>query len=189
MKRLVFIIVIIVFPAICSYGQESYIKDRLNVKAGYSQIRTSRSNGNKALTVGNYNIEANYGILNNLETGLYAGYSKFNILTNPTGTWISKDYTIPYYGINCNFHILPFLVKGDDFRFDLYLAGKVGGLYFTTPAGSNPHGHTSEYGIGAGVCFYLWKHLGLFSEYSYGNYYFNDNENFRFGLTFKFRNV
>lgn len=175
-----------------SFSQNSYIKNRWNFKVGYARYRTGitkyESNKSKELTVGNYRIEANYGILNYLEIGAYFGYSRFDFFKiNWADTTVSiKKYNTPFYGVNCNFHILPFLIKKDDFRFDLYITGKYGGLYFTIPGNHNLHGHQNEYGIGAGFSFYIWKHFGLFTEYCFGKYFYDDKNKLRYGLSLKF---
>src|SRR5450759_3745519 len=174
MKKAFCVIIISNLLVILSYGQESYIKNRVNFKTGYSRYATNRSvisNGKlKALTVGNYRIEANYGISNLIETGIYIGYSKFDSFRiNWADTSFNfKACSTPFYGINCNFHLLPLLIKEDDFRFDLYLSGKFGGLFFASPAGFFPTGSAFEYGIGGGLSFYIWKHLGVYAEYAYG---------------------
>jgi hypothetical protein len=81
---------------------------------------------------------------------------------------------------------LPFFIKENDFRFDLYISGKYGGMYFNTDDNYYYHGNESEYGIGGGLSFYFTKHLGLYIEYTYGKYFFNDNDKLRYGITFKF---
>lgn len=79
--RKVFLIGFINLLMLTSFGQESYIKNRLNFKAGYSRYTTGSytvNNGKqKALTIGNYRLEANYGVSNLLEAGVYLGFSTF----------------------------------------------------------------------------------------------------------------
>lgn len=202
LKKSVFILVVSSLFILNSYSQDSNIKNRWNFKAGYSRYKTGShsisNNKIKALTVGNYRIEANYGILNYLEIGGYIGYSKFDYFRSiirdsiNTGAYSVEPNNTPFYGANFNFHILPFLIKKDDFRFDLYVTGKLGGLYFTKPAYILHNGQTFkkgniyEYGIGGGLSYYLGKHLGVFAEYCYGKYYFQDDSNFRYGLVLKF---
>jgi hypothetical protein len=102
-----------------------------------------------------------------------------------TVTRVDK-YSAIFYGINCGLQLLPFLIKEDDFRFDFYITGKFGGFYLSSPPNHFSHGTNLEYSIGPGISFYLSKHLGLFAEYCYGKYYFNDKTNLRYGLTLKF---
>ncbi len=188
MKNIYILFIISNLLVIDSFGQETYIKNRWNFKAGYSLYKSSFYRNNLAVPVRNYRLEANYGILNYFETGVYAGYSKFELfkIDFADSTVIRKECATPFYGISCNFHLFPFLIKEDDFRFDLYFTGKLGGEYFTSPAGFKPHGNVSEYGLGAGMSFYIFRHSGIFAEYSYGKYYFRDNHKFRYGLTLKF---
>lgn len=175
-----------------SFGQDSYIKNRLNFKAGYSRYATGSyivsSGQQKALTIGNYRLDANYGISNLIEAGVYVGFSTFESqkINWANTTILINDSSTPFYGINCNFHLLPLIIKKDDFRFDLYLTGKLGGLFFTSPSGYSPHGYLTEYGLGAGAAYYIGKHLGLYAEYCYGKYYYKDNSKLRYGLTMKF---
>lgn len=194
-KKIIFLLIVSTLLTFNVSGQDSYIKNRWNFKIGYARYKTGsyifKGSERKAETVGNYRIEANYGLLNYLEVGAYFGYSKFEFfeITSSVDSIFSiktKNYNTPFYGINLNFHIFPFLIKRDDFRFDLYVTGKYGGLFFTTPDYYYLHGHVHEFGIGGGFSFYIWKHLGLYIEYSYGKYHYEDNSNLRYGITLKF---
>jgi len=169
-------------------GQESYINGRWNLKAGYSRYETGTFQNGKMLKTGNYRIEGNYGVTNYIELGTYLGFQKIEI---PSINWtdssvIDNSFVNPLYGINANLHLFPFIIHQKDFRFDLYVTGKFGGVYYNTPDNYYLHGNMVEYGIGGGASFYIWDHLGLYAEYCYGKYYFRDNKNFRYGLTFKF---
>ena len=193
MKRFLFITFFIYAVFNITAGQDSsYIRNRWNIKVGYARYSTGTKVNDKWQKTGNFLVEGNYGILNFLETGIYMGYSSFEFYSvDVNGTsYSSENYFTPFYGINANFHVLPFIIKESDFRFDLYLAAKYGGKYFTTPANASPHGHISEYGLGLGFSFYLFNHIGLYAEYGYGKYHFRevhkDNTKFRYGLTFKF---
>lgn len=195
-KKAVFFLLVSSLFILNSYAQDSYIKNRWNIKAGYARYK----NGMSREKVGNYRMEVNYGILNYLEIGAYIGYSKFDYYhkiiadsLNSGGYSVGDNNTL-FYGASFNFHILPFLIKKDDFRFDLYVTGKFGGLYFTKPTPyrytfNGPtfrEGQIYEYGIGGGLSYYLGKHLGVFAEYCYGKYYFGDKNKLRYGLTLKF---
>jgi hypothetical protein len=195
LKKAVFFLVFSSLFILNTYGQNSYIKNRWNIKTGYARYKKGISQEK----VGNYRIEVNYGILNYLEIGAYIGYSKFdyyhkNIADSiNSGSYRVEDNNTPFYGASFNFHILPFLINKDDFRFDLYVTGKFGGLYFTKPAPyftfnglTFKEGQMYEYGIGAGMSYYLGKHLGIFAEYCHGKYYFGDRNKLRYGLTLKF---
>ena len=131
-----------------------------------------------------FEAEVNYGVLNFLEIGAYLGYSQYQQLAFVENSNVLKIVysPLPFYGINANFHLLPFVVKNDDFWLDLYLSSKVGGYYFWN--GSNVHGSKKsnfDYGIYGGVAAYPGNHWGLFFEYGHGN-----NTNWRTGLSLKF---
>jgi hypothetical protein len=194
--KLNILLILILCTAFQSSEAQNLIKYRYNVKLSYAQYRPMFSSNPKP---GNVRIECNYGLLKNLETGIYSGYSRFYSLSNhqvTTGSNIGRVNSL-FYGITANFHLLPFLVKKDDFRFDFYLTGKLGGnYYFSKPDYFPARGHRTEYNVGLGLSFYLWKHLGLFSEFSFGkfSYYGKFHPSFinsiqpglRFGLTYKY---
>jgi hypothetical protein len=169
------------------FCQDSYIKHRLNFKLGYT--RNSMLMFHES--VGNYRLEANYGSFKYLETGVYIGYSNYRYeyehdVLNGTSSYISGNHTL-FYGVNCNFHPLTFLIKKEAFRFDVYLTGKLGGVYFSKPISYyQPVQHYKEFAVGGGLSYYLGKHLGLYMEYCYGKYIFWDKTKFRYGLTLKF---
>ena len=175
-----------------TYSQDSYINRRWNIKAGYARYKTGTMTGRKVETTGNYRLEINYGFLKFFETGIYIGSSRFDYLSQlDTSSYIPVYYFAPFYGVNLNFHGLPFLIKAENFRFDLYLTGKYGGLFLKRMRTGKQY-HEIEYAMGIGLCFYPWNHVGLFIEYCYGNYLFedsfsNDHTKFRYGLTFKFK--
>jgi len=181
-----------------AFTQNFYIKDRINIKVGVS-IYPPLLHNEKPV---NIRIEMNYGFSRFLEAGAYLGYSKFYAYPFNGGNGYAPT---PFYGVNSNLHILPLFVKQEDFRFDFYLTGKLGGNYYFTPDKKwrPARGHRTEYGIGLGLSFYLFKNLGLFTEYSLGRFsYFKQSfllgpdyyatgvqKNLRFGLTFKYRNA
>lgn len=187
LRRFIIAFVLTLF-FIDGYCQTSYIKNRWNFKVSYAKYLTGRRIGDKNETTGKWRFEGNYGILNFIETGVYFGFSNFQT------SYPRDTYLTPSYGINVNLHIIPMFIKANDFRFDLYLSGKYGGRYITTPSNYFIHGHYDEYGIGGGISFYLWDHIGIFTEYSFGKYHLvdfgkmtlKDNTKFRYGLTFKF---
>ena len=119
-----------------------------------------------------YHLGVNYGFFKYFEFGVNTAFST-------SGLGIHKR--LKYYA-NCNFHILPFFVDSDDFRFDLYLISKGGGITFFHSAytlendGNNidveAHcTHNLYYGVGVGVAFYPFSHVGVFSELTYENLY------------------
>jgi hypothetical protein len=173
-------------------AQDPHNKYRWSIKAGYSSypgLFVSVSGIKQSY--GNYRIEANYGLLNFLETGLYLGYSRTTSYMNPAidPTWVYKNLNTPYFGVNLNFHPLTFLIKKPDFRFDLYLLARYGGVYYFSPQAYIPaKGLQFQYQHGAGLGFSLSKHFGIFGEYSYGVYgvLAKPSENLRYGLSVKF---
>ncbi|MBN2521592.1 MAG: outer membrane beta-barrel protein [Bacteroidales bacterium] len=193
MKKIIFFLLLNSLIIINAYTKQSYIKNRWNFKVGYSRIKTGThisGNNTKKIEVGNYRISANYGILNFFEVGGYLGYSRFRTyeIVSQSSEYKEIEYTnTPFYGINANFHLLPFFISKDDFRFDLYVTGKFGGHFYFTPNNYYPaRGHISDYGIGIGIAFYLWKHIGIFAEYNYGKYDYDNQTDLRYGLTLKF---
>lgn len=165
-----------------SYAQDSYIKNRWNIKVGFAKYTNGVRLNDKVLTNGNYRVEINYGISSIIEAGIFGGYSKFDANSQPS----IRGYSATFYGINCNLHLLPLLIKENDFRFDLYITSKFGGFYLSSPSNHFSHGNNTEYGLGAGISLYISKHLGLYTEYCYGKYYFKDDTKLRYGLTLKF---
>jgi hypothetical protein len=197
MKKVILGIIALNLLIVCSYGQDSYIKGRLNFKTGYARYLT------RHFYKSNFRIEGNYGISNYIELGAYLGYSHFNFFHKLSpdsisgGPYSIEDNNTLFYGSSLNFHLLPFLIKEDDFRFDLYGTAKAGGLYFQKPydifVGHYPVFFSQsnkrmlfEYGFGGGLSFYLWKHLGVYGEYTFGKYYLIGNHQLRYGLTMKF---
>lgn len=177
-------------------SQNNMIENRINTKLGLSFYPPLSNADNRTA---NFRIETNYGVLKFLEAGAYLGYSRVKTIEPIINSVRHIRYThSPFYGITANFHILPFFFKKNNFRFDYYLTGKLGGNYYFTTEGAFPEqGHHSEYAVGMGGAFYPWKHLGLFVEYCYGKYSYygyppgtfldNLQSNLRFGFTYKFR--
>lgn len=165
-------------------AQQYSIKDRWNVKLGYSGYPCLGINFDyeKEITP-TFQAEVNYGILNFLEAGVYTGYCSIKINSDITDMYSNtlKANTL-FYGVNANIHLLPFLLKKERFRIDFYVSGKYGGFFRFAETDSSPkRGNTLDYGLYAGTAFYPGEHWGLYGEYGLGNY-----TNYRFGLSFKF---
>ena len=169
-----------------SYSQNSSFKSRYNIKMGYSRYISNTLKNHEHVYFNNYKLEFNYKVLRHLEAGIYIGYSKFDVIKiNFADTiFYHKNQPALFYGINCNYHLLPFLVKKES-KFDLYITGKMGGFYLNSNEGYFPQGNDSEYSIGIGASFYVFKNIGVFSEYTYGKYYFMDNDNLKWGVSIK----
>jgi hypothetical protein len=166
-------------------AQDSYIKNRWNITAAY-QTETSENTGNFSRHPF-YHLGVNYGVLKHFECGANLAFSLSDFSSN----------RLQYYA-NCNFHILPFWVDSDDFRFDLYLISKAGGItffhsaYSTTDINDNfidveaHRTHNLYYGGGAGVAFYPFRHIGVFAEYTYEKFNYTKAMFFQYGLSVKF---
>ena len=98
-------------------AQDSYIKNRWNIKLGYSRYEQSE---HVLLDdkVNNFRLETNYGINNYIEIGGWLGYGfcsewTVNYWDEFYGGSCSsyKNASALLYGINTNFHLLPFLIK------------------------------------------------------------------------------
>jgi len=126
-----------------------------------------------------------------MEGGIYGGYSTIHLFeqVSPNGT---RGYTRSgfFYGVNCNFHLLPYVMKKDDLRFDLYVTGKLGGVTIKSTKSYEEHC------LGGGAAIYLFEHLGVFCEYTYGKFYNNPprhiferpvHNKVNFGLAVKFK--
>jgi hypothetical protein len=184
MKTKLIITIIFALAVLKVSAQDSYVKNRWNIKLAY-QTRISENelySINKPL----YNITANYGVFNHFECGLNAAYS----------VGISTD-KLKYFA-NCNFHILPFFVDAEDFRFDFYLTANCGAItYFYGPSGIHwPDGtveyrdsyklHKFYFGAGTGAAFYPFKHVGIYGEFTYEEYYLTKAWFLKYGLSVKF---
>jgi hypothetical protein len=167
------------------FSQSSYIKNRWNFQVGY--IPDSRKDVSPKAN--QFRASANYGILNFLEIGAYLGGSNYLQFSRPPQTGIRDAYA-PVYGINVNAHLLPFLMKKEDFRFDLYLATKFGGYYYSGKETDYFQGAYWQYFIGGGVAFYPFDHLGLFAEYGHENkalYNGISHNTLQIGVSLKFK--
>lgn len=198
-KQILFTLIILVSSVSIALSQQSYLKNRYSFKFGISLYPKSSDFVSKPL---NLRMEANYGLWRCVEAGAYFGIGQY-WYWGPIENNISSGEKVisPFFGLQTNFHILPLLIKKSDFRFDLYLAAKYGSHFFNVPEGSSPpRGFNSEYGLGIGLAFYPWKHMGFYTEYSIGKYsYYADpvsagfekelSSNFRFGISFKYKKL
>ena len=182
-------------------SQNSYIKDRLNLKIGYSRYNEGYSStlDGPGKRTSHIRFEGNYGFHNLLEGGIYAGLSRFKVFhfVPPDTIHINdsvfidysnsvvKDCIVLFYGVGLNFHILPLFVKSEQFRIDTYATVKFGDMFFPTVRASGFKRHQIEYGAGLGLALYTWQRVGFFAEYTAGKYDNNSNTNLRFGLSFK----
>lgn len=149
-------------------AQNTYRKDKWNFKLNYSQGPFTNLDGEKS---GNIRLEADYGLSKLVETGAYWGMTKYirheyiNTDTLNQLHFNLESKLAPLWGISLNFHPLPLLIHHENFRFDLYLAGKLGGIYFFGNENDTPTGIELQAFMGGGITFYLLKNAGLFVEY------------------------
>lgn len=169
-------------------AQESYLKNRWNIKLSYAPyvtgiMRGTPDGGFKLLKTADFRLEGNYGVLNFLEVGVYLGYARYKSIIHEYSTppdsngiiWGGeiKDGHVLSYGINANFHIFPLFIKKPDFRFDLYVTAKYGGRSSLVSKNKEDK-YSHEFGIGLGFAFYFSKPVGIFAEYSIGRYYLGE---------------
>jgi hypothetical protein len=174
-----------------NYAQKYSIKDRWNIKANYKSYPTLGYSEIREAYTPTYNLEANYGILRFLETGIYTGFAqtKSRIINEILeDDWLDvthKKAPVMFYGITTNIHLFPFFIKKENFWIDIYLSGKLGGFFiFSEESGihtSPERKNTFEYGYFGGLSLYLGKHWGIYGEYGKSNFIKS-----RMGLSFKF---
>ena len=177
-----------------TFSQDSYLKNRWNIKLAYSRFPsgTTRYSGHsrEMEKIGHLRLETHYGLFNFMEGGIFLGYCKYETLVlQSDSTYLGPvDASAVFYGLSTNFHLLPLLVDGDDFRFDAYLSVKLGGQYLSSPENSLlESGNTFEYFIGPGLSFYISKHIGIFGEWGYYDNRFSSEWNsLRYGISVKF---
>ena len=161
-----------------AFGQESYIKGRWNIKAGYSKYGFGSWTNQtvKENMTGHYRFETNYGFFNAIETGVYFGYSEIDTYgySNTDPTW--------FYGLNLNLHPIDWFFDFSAPRFDLYLTGNYGFR--------NYQGNHGEYGIGGGLSWFLGRYFGVYMEYTYGNHgaftFYDNHMKLRYGISIRF---
>ncbi len=199
-----FILFVFLFITFSCFSQESYINKKWKIKAGMSPYRTTVRKGGKSNNekANNFQLEVSYGVLDYLELGIYGGYGA-NIFVDNN---LADNLTNITYGFNINLHILPFITQGEILKFiDTYVTANWGTNFYKVNPIKTIDGYGGKYsdknkktidyvrkfdiveqGIGAGVAIYPIKKLGLFGEYVYGKYFFDNNKRFRAGLIYRF---
>ena len=134
----------------------------------------------------NFKVEANYGINKFIELGIFTGFQHYEWLHYE---WLDEDFLYdelnesfaPLFGVNANFHILPFLVPAKECRWDLYLTAKYGGCYLPHKELDMPEFEYSkyrhEYGLGLGAGYYFKNIIGIFAEGALGQFFYFYKEN------------
>lgn len=172
------------------------VKNRWTVKASVARYKTAFYKnvfahvGDKFFQTTNrkmvnFKVEANYGISKFVEVGLLAGFQHYEYVDESIfetdGDFFeykNKRSFAPLFGVNANFHILPFFVKSNTCRWDLYLTTKYAGCYLPHlewDVSDSPYSkYRQEYGLGLGIGYYFKNIVGIFVEGSVGQYfYFN----------------
>ncbi len=170
-KFIAILLVIFSLEHAYAYGQDTYIKGRWNIKAGYSKYGFGSWSNNVENMTGHYRLESNYGFFDAIETGIYFGHSEID-----TYGYFETDPTW-FYGLNINLHPLAWFFDLNAPRFDLYLTGKYGGRYYS--------GNHGEYSIGGGLAWYMGRYFGVYMEYTYGNHgaFYDDHMKLRYGIS------
>ncbi|WMN12045.1 hypothetical protein QYS49_32195 [Marivirga salinae] len=178
---LIFTFLIVSFEDV---NAQNGLKGRNNIKASHSFFRYYGFQNSHF-----FQSEYNRGVTKFLEVGTYlASHPDFYLYE-----WVNPPPDAPRfvegsarafnYGVQSNFHPLQlFLKEGHRFRLDLYINAKVGGRYSPVPNYSlRQKEHYFFYNIGGGLAYHLYKHWGIFIEYSY-----RSPAKFRYGLSIKF---
>ncbi|MCF8357633.1 MAG: hypothetical protein K9H26_02670 [Prolixibacteraceae bacterium] len=194
MKKSLTICILIISTVLITetvHAQQYSIKERWNIKTNYDfypNLGVTTLNSVEFSPV--FGIEANYGLLNFLEVGLYSGYTRvrgiiFTSVSENRAIGTGHNAPVLFYGATANVHLFPFFFKREKFRIDCYLSGKFGGFYIYAEERGDyrvpERGNRFDYGVYGGLAIYIGEHWGIYGEYGYGNYC-----NSRVGLTFKF---
>ncbi len=147
------------------------IKNRLNIRAGYASIQEFNYRPGEGMksSYGNFRLESNYHVFKFLELGGYLGYSRYSGRLLTAQQVIVTSENTPFFGLNINLQLFPFVVRDPESRFDLYLLGRYGGAYNRGVGSfdSFNDGFYFDYSHGAGFAWYFFKHIGVFSEFSF----------------------
>lgn len=167
--------------------EESYIKDRWDVKFGLALPRTGYYVGfNRRLLDRQWQLtlETNYGFSKYLTGGLYFGFADmdyWDFTIDPITqlvTTIPSNEKLYNYGARINYHIMPILRKTKNSKIDFYLTTKAGGYYFKQ--------NRFEYNAGVGLAYHPKNHFGFYAEYTYGKNIMNNRFLLRGGISYKF---
>ena len=182
--RLIILLAWLIF-SISSFAQDdSYIKGRWTVNLGIVPDIEYFKHG--VFPRNQLMLSTHYGFGKYLEVGGYCGISKY--------AYFNQDYDYMgmrnkiMYGLSAKAHLLPIVIDAQDFRFDLYVNTRTGIDHFSG-ANSLYQKNVFRFHGGAGLAFYPYKHLGLFTEYGYDNHVINglDHWSWEFGVVYKFR--
>ncbi|MFA5648938.1 MAG: hypothetical protein WC951_11595 [Bacteroidales bacterium] len=192
MSRTTLLVIFFLTFTAAGYSQNTYLNERMSLKLGHSN--TPRFwDFSDDITVGNIRLETNYVFFNVIESGLYVGYSNFKNIEGPLSPSRPTTFSSPYksdalfYGLNTNFHILPFVIREGRVRIDLYVGAKLGMISMIAPANSLYNGTVFDYGLLGGVNYFIAKNWGIYVEYGVSKrVYYSDTEPcLRYGIIVK----
>lgn len=172
-KLLVFIFCFAMVGANAQDSPKSYIKGRLSFQAGIChEVRENYSTRPKEY-VDFINVASYYGITNWTEVGAFLGYYSRRPHSNTFS--FNPNGAVYSFGLASKHHLLPWVIKQESFRFDLYIPINLGISHHMplTTYSYRPAYTESFFGTGLGVAGYFTKHIGLFVEYNY-KYWFDE---------------
>lgn len=161
-------------------AQQSDIKGRWNIKAGYSSSPSGFKEDDKYVKINYIMNEVNFGFTNTLEAGLYGGCG----IT--MGDYFSNTSQV-LYGAKANLHILPLFVNTHNMRIDLYVSGSLGGAYrYLSTSWLNEKSSFFTWSLDAGASYYFKPHVGIYIEAGVARSIEENYFKLSYGLTFKF---
>ena len=144
----------------------------LNNSDRYSLKLSMEDNGDLSYlggTYGNYRLSLDYRFNKYFSAEGYAGYSAYRYYNYWASSEVRHSFAGNgyFYGMNAKFYLTPFIFKDKGSKFDIYIKAKLGGI--TYKMAEDDHFSTGlDYGIYAGITYYIWKGLGLNLEIGYG---------------------
>lgn len=205
----IFVVLFFLFLSTLSHSQNTLLNSKVNLQIGSSFVNTYSDILETTKSPFFYS-SLSYIVNDFIEAGLYFGYGNLmhhiELPYNPaTGyyEWYSIDSTSHIKsntsnggsqnstaincGIACNVQLLPLVLKRDT-RFNLYLQPQIGFMFeeytvfedYQKEVWSKPF---LEYGIALGLKYNFTKHIGVFSDYSFGRFYNNQKSKIKLGLS------
>ena len=188
MSRISLLVLFLLTFTAAGYSQNTYLNERLTLKFGHSNT-PKFWNYNNDIVLGNLRLETNYVLCNFIEPGLYVGYSNFKNTEFPLTSTLITPYKSDalFYGLNTNFHILPFIFRSGKIRFDIYAGAKLGMITMIAPANSLYKGTQFDYALLGGANYLITKNWGIYVEYGVSKKVnFSDTEPcLRYGIVVK----
>ncbi|ASB48566.1 hypothetical protein [Alkalitalea saponilacus] len=179
MKRVglffIFSIFLLTKVANCN-AQNLSFSDRLSVGAYISDCPLERYSFNSSWydhpnIIG---VFVDYKFTSTLSGGVYGGYNDMwqsNSVWTGSGFHTSTGTSSTYhFGLQYKAHLMPLFVPGRQSRIDLYSKAKLGRVVSGGDSNIvyNPPRSFTDYGVYAGMAFYVFGNFGLFAEYGFG---------------------